>query len=80
MRSTFDDALKHFSDGSIDLLHIDGRHFYDDVKHDYESWRPKLSQRAIVVFHDINVRERDFGVFRLWEELRDKYPASPNPM
>lgn len=75
VRATFDEALGHFSDGSIDLLHIDGRHFYDDVKHDFESWKPKLSNRAVVLFHDTNVRERDFGVFRLWESLRDTAPS-----
>ncbi|WP_081618904.1 glycosyltransferase [Thioalkalivibrio sp. ARh3] len=74
VRSSFDDALQHFSDGSIDLLHIDGRHFYEDVKHDFESWLPKLSDRAVVILHDTNVRERNFGVFRLWEEIRNEYP------
>jgi glycosyltransferase involved in cell wall biosynthesis len=74
VRSTFDQALGHFSDGTIDLLHVDGRHFYDDVKHDFASWRAKLSARAVVLFHDTNVRERDFGVFRRWEELRQNHP------
>ncbi|MDX2223544.1 MAG: class I SAM-dependent methyltransferase, partial [Rhodospirillaceae bacterium] len=75
VRSTFDDALAHFTDGTVDLLHIDGRHFYDDAKHDFDSWRPKLSDRAVVLFHDTNVRERDFGVYRLWEQLRERYPS-----
>ncbi len=74
IRSTFDDALDYFTDKSIDILHIDGRHFYEDVKHDFERWVPKLSDRSIVLFHDINVKERHFGVFKLWEELRCLYP------
>ncbi len=73
LRCTFDDALPYIPDGSIDLLHIDGRHHYDDVKHDFETWRCKLSSRATVLFHDTNVRERNFGVFRLWQELTEKY-------
>ena len=74
MRMSFSDALNYFDDRSIDLLHIDGQHFYQDVKADFDSWLPKLSNNAVVLFHDINVRERDFGVFRFWSEISQQYP------
>jgi Methyltransferase domain/SEC-C motif len=75
IRSRFDDAVDQFADGSIDLLHIDGRHFYDDVKHDWTTWRSKLSDRGIVLFHDTRIRERDFGVWKLWQEVSGPFPT-----
>ncbi len=75
IRSTFEEAVQHFADGSVDLLHLDGCHTYEAAAADFASWRPKLSSNGVALFHDINVREGDFGVWRLWNELKAQHPS-----
>ena len=70
MRCRFDAALEGFSDASIDLLHLDGLHSEEAVRHDLNNWLPKLRPGGLLLLHDVNVRSRDFGVWKLWDELR----------
>lgn len=73
LRMRFDDALAQVPDASVDLLHIDGLHTYEAVRHDFESWRPKLRPGALVLFHDIAEHRDDFAVHQLWQELEKHY-------
>ena len=75
-RCMFDDALDYFEDSSIDLLHIDGFHSFEAVSHDYATWLPKLSQNAVILFHDTQVFKEGFGVNQLWSAIRSQNPAS----
>ena len=70
IRSTFDDAVDRFQDETINLLHIDGYHTYEAVSHDYNTWLPKVAKNGIVLFHDIEVRSGDFGVYKFWDEVK----------
>jgi O-antigen biosynthesis protein len=74
IQSDFLEARSLFEDESIDLLHIDGFHTYDAVKNDYETWISKMSARGVILFHDIAVRENDFGVWKFWEEIKSTFP------
>lgn len=68
IRKTFDEARSDFKDIKINLLHIDGFHTYDAVKHDYETWKSFLDEDSVVLFHDVAVK--DYGVKDYWEELK----------
>lgn len=75
VRSGFDEAVDGFSDGEIDLLHIDGLHTYEAVRHDFDTWKDKVSGRGVALFHDIAVRKDDFGVWKFWKEVEGEYPS-----
>jgi hypothetical protein len=75
LRGTFDEILPTFTAGQIDVLHIDGRHGYDDVKHDYTTWLPKVTDDGVVLFHDIAVTTGGFEVHAFWEELTTNHPG-----
>lgn len=76
LKMKFDDASEKFDDKSIDILHIDGSHYYNDVKHDFETWKDKVKDDGIILFHDISsdkVYGELMGSHIFWQELKQEY-------
>ncbi len=81
VRQDFNTAVNLFDDKSVDLLHIDGTHTFEAVGNDFNTWLPKVSDRGVVLFHDINVNVENtgpasehFGVRKLFDSVKHRYP------
>ncbi|MDE2439014.1 MAG: class I SAM-dependent methyltransferase [Patescibacteria group bacterium] len=52
---------------SIDLLHVDGSHSYEETKENYELFLPFLREGGCVLFHDTKME----GVKKLFDEITE---------
>lgn len=76
LKMTFEAARELFDEKSIDVLHIDGSHYYEDVKRDFEQWLPVVKDDAVILFHDVGedqINGQVMGSHVFWEELKQKY-------
>lgn len=55
----------------IDILHIDGSHFYDDVKRDFGEWSKFVKKDGVILFHDVHVpyNSKYEGVKKFFDEI-----------
>lgn len=81
VRKDFNEAVALFEDRSVDLLHIDGTHTFEAVSNDFSTWLPKMSDRSVVMLHDINVTVENagaaalrFGVRKFFDSVKARYP------
>lgn len=73
IKKTFNSALKGW-DKPIDLLHIDGRHFYEDIKEDFENWSKFVPKGGHIIMHDTQVEDWEFGIKKYFAELKRDHP------
>jgi hypothetical protein len=74
IKKSFNRALEDWGK-PIDLLHIDGRHFYEDIKEDFENWSKFVPDGGHIILHDTQETGSGFGVKRYFEELKEQYPS-----
>lgn len=59
--------------GPYDFVFIDAGHYYEEVKADWELYRPMVRSGGVVVFHDIlppSPEHPEIEVARLWNDLK----------
>ncbi|MDO8664754.1 MAG: class I SAM-dependent methyltransferase [Candidatus Liptonbacteria bacterium] len=73
-RETVDVLEKILVGRKIDFLFIDGDHTYEGVAKDYANYAPLVRKGGSIGFHDIRSPDPAYGVPRLWNELKQKFP------
>lgn len=68
IRGYFSEVAKTW-DKPIDILHIDGRHRYEDVKEDFEMWSRFVRPGGVILLHDTAVLREPYGVHRFFQEI-----------
>jgi len=74
IKKTFNEACEDWTK-PIDLLHIDGRHFYEDIQEDFENWAEYVKDGGWVWLHDTQVKDRDFGIYKYFNLLKRNNPT-----
>lgn len=78
LRCSFQEAAPGFADESIDLLHIDGSHMYEDVRRDFDMWLPKMKKDGVILLHDVAdylfYEGEHLGSWRFFSELCCRFP------
>ncbi len=67
LRMTSVDAVEHFADASIDILHIDGNHSEESALRDATLFFPKVKANGYIWFDDVNWNTTNTAVSWLLE-------------
>jgi predicted O-methyltransferase YrrM len=68
IKDYFDNCAKEWS-LPIDILHIDGRHKYEDIENDYQTWSKFLNKNGVILLHDTCCYNTDYGVHEFFDQI-----------
>jgi predicted O-methyltransferase YrrM len=69
---TVNRVIEQTQNSKFDLIFIDGDHIFDKVMEDFNIYSKFLSNRGVVVFHDIHPNHKfkdTYGVRQVWDGL-----------
>ena len=69
------EAARDFENRSLDIIHIDAGHRYEDIKGDFFAWLPKMKKGSVVLIHDVVCTGPEIGVNRFWNEVMQFFPS-----
>lgn len=73
--STYANAVSILGGDKLDMLFIDGDHTYDGVVSDFKMYAPLVSEKGLIVFHDIvrHTKGTRCAVDALWTKIKTKF-------
>lgn len=71
--SDIDSRCRHVSFAFLRIV-VGRLHVYEAVRLNFEVWLQKLSNARVTPLHDVNVRQKEFGVWRFWKKLIERRP------
>lgn len=76
--AVFQKVVSLLGDTLFDFIFIDGGHLYQEVRQDFELYRPLVRRGGVMAFHDVVLTGNDTcEVYRFWNEMVEpgKYPT-----
>jgi chromosome segregation ATPase len=70
-----EESARHFSDGGVDLLHVGLLTGVGELERLMAAWRPKLSEKAVMLIHNTTSLVEGSGAANFYRELRAEHPG-----
>jgi cephalosporin hydroxylase len=73
--ATAEQTRTYLNGNAADFLFIDADHTPAGVRADYAMYSPLVRTGGMIAFHDIAIKNPEYGVKKLWEELSATMPS-----